>query len=296
MQPPRKPELRISSAMLRDQKDQILLEVSGLCRALRIRALAGGGGVFAAQGLIAPAVSSSVSFVVDPASFRHLVTSLREQGWVKRMPPRSLSPLPPAMTTLHHPDWAAGLVLHSVIPGFFGDPEETFDLLWERAADLAVRGTRVPSLDRVATAIFAVHDGLTGRGRSRASSNFAFFAQQFRVALTDDERAELSALVHQVGGLEEMRPLLQALDIKVGALVLPSDAYARWRLALDEVTDDVRWVLGFFELPPACRVEMIGSFWAGARSPRRSLRALGRLPATTRAILGARKRWTRAWA
>ena len=89
---------------------------------------------------------------------------------------------------------------------------------------------------------------------------------------------------------------LQALDIKVGALVLPSESYTHWRLALDHVTDDVRWVLGFLELPPACRVEMIGSFWEGARSPRRALQALSRWPATTRAILGARKRWTRAWA
>ena len=297
MQPPRKPEVRVTSALLRDQKEQILLEVSGLCRALHIRALAGGGGVFAAQGLIAPAVSKAVSLVVDPASFRHLVTALQDKGWVKQRPARSLSPLPPAMTTLRHPGWVAGLALHSVIPGFFGDPEETFDLLWERSAVISVRGTSVPALDRVATAIFAVHNGLTGRGRRPSrTGNFEFFAGQFRTALSDDERAELSTLVHQVGGLEEMRPLLHALEIEVGPIMLPTESYARWRLSLDEVTHDVRWVLGFLELPAACRVEMTVAFWSAARSPRVVAGALVRFPNTVRGIFGARSRWTRAWA
>lgn len=290
----RQRDLRVSGATLRDHKDQILLELSAQCSGLRIRALAGGGGVFAAQGLIAPAVSGSVSLVVDPASFRHLLAALREQGWISRHEKHRFGVLPAVTTSLHHPRWLAGLTLYSVIPGFFADPEETFDLLWERRRLIPLRGVTVPSLDRVATAIFATHDRLVGRRSRSTATNFEFFATQFQGAFGQEERDELGVLVRRVGGVEEMRPLLDALDIDAGAFTLPSEGYARWRLELDDVTPDIRWMLGFLELPPHRRDHMFASWVRSTRSLRTLRSRIVQLPVTLDAFLGARKRWARA--
>jgi hypothetical protein len=281
----------VSGAQVRAAKEQILLAVHEACLPLRIRMLAAGGDVFVARGLITPVVSPVLSLIVDPASVRHLVEQLARLGWWRMPGVGGL--LPSGVVRLQHPDFVAGLRLYSVITGFFADPEETFDVLWERREHLAVRGVVVPSLDRISTAIFATHDGLEGRIPA-AKSHFDFYVTQFRAALSADERTELGMLVRRVGGVEEMRPLLTALDIEPGPFVLPSAAYASWRLDADTVSDQVRWLLAFIEVRPGRRRELMSLAAAVSRSPRQVWASLVAAPVTLRLILRARRASRRA--
>src|ERR1700712_5315653 len=122
---------KATDALLRESKDLVAIDVIELCRELHIRAMLGGGPVLLANGLLSPGVSHNAAILVDPASYRHLRASLLEKGWHDSTP-RRIRILPSARLSLRHAAELAGLNIYSVIPGFFADPEETFDIIWER--------------------------------------------------------------------------------------------------------------------------------------------------------------------
>jgi hypothetical protein len=281
---------RASDAQRREHKDRIVVSVMALCRDLRIRALLGGGAVLTAHGLISPRVAQSAALIVDPASVQHLIASLREVGWRDAPRPRGIHLLPSMTESLVHPDWVAGLTVLSVIPGFFADPEETFDILWERRRQVRIGDAWLPALDRVATAVFASHDGLGGRA-SRSSSHFEFFMAQFRQVLSEEELADLALLVRRVGGCAEMCAMLEALDITPCAFTLPSAAYAQWRLQVDSASDQVRRAIALLELPPHGRRMLYRSKSGRPASLADVVAMVTGLPTTARAIFGARRRW-----
>ena len=287
---PTETEAKLRVALLRDHKDQMAVEVLNICRERRIRALAGGGSILTAQGLISPNVSSTLSLVVDPASSRHLVAALREIGWRDVRGRRRFRILPSMKLTLVNDRWIAALNIFSVLPGFFADPEATFDLLWERRRLVPIRGEQIPGLDRLASAVLASHNSLDGRG-PHASTHSDFFAEQFRAALSDRERADLAELVRAVGGGAEMSSFLASLGITPVEFTLPSEAYVSWRLRIDESTDQIRRAVAVLDMPPHARRQL---YLSGSGRPR-SVKDVGgmiaSLPNTLRAILGAKKRW-----
>jgi hypothetical protein len=277
-------------AVLREQKDQIAIEIMALCRRLRIRVLAGGGSVLTAQRLMSPTVSKTLSLVVDPASNLHLVAALKAEGWHDAPSRRRTWILPPVKRLMRHDDWIAQINVFSVIPGFFADPEETFDLLWERRRQIPVRGENIPGLDRLASAVLASHNSLDGRG-PHASSHSAFFADQFRKVLSESERAEMGRLVQQVGGGGEMSQFLESLGIAPVPFSLPSREYVRWRLQVDEASDQVKRAIALLELPPQGREQLYESKSGRPTSFGELVRMFTSLPGTFRAIFGSRRRW-----
>ena len=52
------------------------------------------------------------------------------------------------------------------------DPEDTFDLIWERHKEVPLRGHSVRALGRVASAILASHDGLDGAHGDHPADHF----------------------------------------------------------------------------------------------------------------------------
>jgi hypothetical protein len=245
--------------------------------------------VLTAHGLISPGVSANASIVVDPASIRHLYTALRAEGWrlVEERRPRIL---PSARLVLAHDDELAGLILYSVIPGFFADPEESFDLLWERHKELPLRGHTVRVLGRVASALLASHDGLDGRV-SRQRSNFDYFVPQFRRLLGTSERIAAAELVRRLGACGEMSELLVALDIEPCAFALPSLGYIQVRLQVTDASEQVRRAVALLELPPGGRALMYRSKNGRPRSVRDVWVSISSLPKTCVAIFGASRRW-----
>ena len=243
---------------LRASKDRLLAMVAREATARGLRALAGGGNVFAIHGLISPRIARAVSFIIAPSDVVAIVGQMRARGWVVEPSRRFFSPLPSAIISMTHEGWPCELRLHSVIPGFFADPESTFDLLWDRRSSTELHGADVQILDKIATVVFAAHDRLFGdRSRPSADSSLEFFLDQFQRALTTKECRTLLELVQDVGGGQELRPLLEGLGLEAGPTRLPADEYVRQRLAIDTVTFADCCLLAFIELPTDQRWELV---------------------------------------
>lgn len=237
-------------AALRAIKDRLIVQLCARCESNDFRALVGGGIVFPSHGFISPRLLRSVSLILAPADLLPLVESLRAEGWVVARGHRFLSPLPSAVVNLSHADWEVGINLHSIIPGFFGDPETTFEMLWETRATVEIGGVAVAALDKLGTVIFAAHDRLAGdRTRPNPDSNLEYFLKQFRRSLSARECRELENRVRSVGGGQELRSLLEGLGLDPGPIVLPSDEYTMARLRLTRATMADCCILGVFELP-----------------------------------------------
>jgi len=257
---------------LRASKDRLLGFVAQVCAEHDLRALAGGGTVFPLHGFISPRVSRTVAFIVAPADLAPLVSLLRERHWQIEVTRNVFSSLPGAITRLTHSGWPSAIHLHSVIPGFFEDPELSFDVMWKHRVIAEIHGHSVPILDKISTVMFAAHDRLPGDSSKRlADSNLDYFLDQFQTALSPTECRELQRRVREVGGSEELRPLLEGLGLDPGETVLPSDAYARWRLGLARVTTGDVCLLGIMELPSDQRMRLIRL----------------KVPGTPRGLLGA---------
>jgi hypothetical protein len=237
-------------AALRAIKDRLIVQLRSRLEEHDLRALVGGGIVFPTHGLISPRLSRSVALILAPADLAPLVEVLKAEGWVVEHGHRFLSPLPSAITRLSHADWEVVINLHSVIPGFFVDPEVTFEVLWENRSMIEIGGVAVAAFDKLATVIFAAHDRLAGdRTRPNPDSNLEYFLKQFRRALSVRECRELEKRVQLVGGGQELRSLLEGLGLDPGPIVLPSDEYTMARLHLERATMADCCLLGIFELP-----------------------------------------------
>jgi hypothetical protein len=276
-------------ALVRESKDHIAIAVIQLCRELHIRAMLGGGPVLNANGLLTPRVSQSAAILVDPASFRHLRSALLDRGW-KDATPRRIRVLPPARMSLSHVDEIADLNIYPFIPGFFADPEETFDIIWERHKEVPLRGHRVRALGRINSAILASHDGLDGRP-GRARSNFDYFVAQFQRVLDDRERAVTVDLIRRMGGCAEMNRLVRALGAEPCEFTLPSIAYVQWRLQITDVSEQVRRAVALLELGRDGRSMLYASKSGRPRSLADVFRSIVRLPRTSIDILGSHRRW-----
>ncbi|MEJ1230542.1 MAG: hypothetical protein WDM88_07865 [Galbitalea sp.] len=234
-------------------------------------------------------MSRSAAILVDPASFLHLREALLQRGW-HGLPSRRLRILPAARLTLAHDDEIAHLNIYAVIPGFFADPEETFDLIWERHKEVPLRGHIVRALGRINSAILASHDGLDGRA-SRARNNFDYFVEQFSRVLDAREREVTVRLIREMGGCAEMNRLIVALGAEPCEFTLPSVAYVQWRLRVTEVDDRLRRALAFLELGSDGRRMMAASPVGRPRSLGEAVRGLLLVPRSLAIILGARRRW-----
>lgn len=281
-------------ALVRESKDHIAIEVIELCRELHIRAMLGGGPVLNANGLLTPRVSSNATILVDPASFRHLRSALLERGW-RDAPVRRFRMLPAARFPLVHADEIAGLDLYPFIPGFFADPEETFDIIWERRKEVPLRGHTIRALGRVNSAILASHDGLDGR-LSRARSSFDFFVAQFERVLNQREREVTVDLIRRMGGCAEMSRLVIALGFEPCEFTLPSVAYVQWRLQITEVSDQVRRAVALLELGREGRQMLYVSKSGRPQKFGDVIRMIVGMPRTIVDIFGAGRRWTRSLA
>jgi hypothetical protein len=266
------------SGSLRDGKDELIAEVALLASEHGIRVLRGGGTVFAHHGLISPRVSPSTAFIVDPAALGALVGLLEHSGWRVSAVEHPIQLLPPAIVRLRRKGLDGFVHLHGVIPGFFADPEVVFDVMWGSRGSMIVNGVRVSVLDRLCTVILAAHDRLDGRRYRRTfqGDNFAYFVSQFRSALTAEERQLLTEKVGEFGADDELHALLDGLALPVGATVLPSESYVRFRMGLQSVTPGDIWIIEHLERPRVHRKHDTSVLSIAA--------AVGRLPGARRRI------------
>lgn len=106
------------------------LMVARIARDEGVRALAVKGPAAAEYGLRSKRPVADADILVDPADFERLYSLLRQRGWHPRTGREAPRFLEWHSRTLIHDSWPCDIDLHRYFPGFFGRPQEVFEILW----------------------------------------------------------------------------------------------------------------------------------------------------------------------
>ncbi|WP_231481677.1 MULTISPECIES: nucleotidyltransferase family protein [unclassified Microbacterium] len=95
-----------------------------------------------------PRLSVDADLLVDPPAFESFCAALEAQGWHERVARSTPTILEPHSRTYIHPRWPCDIDVHERFPGFFADPADVFDELWNRREALHVGGVAltIPAL------------------------------------------------------------------------------------------------------------------------------------------------------
>jgi hypothetical protein len=224
-------------------------EVARLCAARRIRLLAACGPVVSHFGFVSPIIVATASVLVDPASTTHLVEQLTSTGWVVEEL-RGARLLPRTSVTLRHPARSCLLNVYYLVPGSRADPEDAFDMLWERRSAVPVGDVLVPSLDRTLVVLLMAL-ALTGQlpGSSRAVDGHEKALVLMKAISTPDEVDDIVTTAWQLHATTAVHPLLAAWDREFEFVPLLPERYAMWRLKVDSADPVTRALLAVVEAP-----------------------------------------------
>ena len=218
---------------------------------LGVRVLFIKGPVAEVQGLRGRQASVDVDALVDPARREELASALTELGWVDENPHRSPRVLPLHSWTHRHQRWPCELDLHDRFPGFFSDPQATFELMWSRRGLETVAGRELPAPDRVGHALILALHCLRDPHRPDYQAALARLVQRSRAAFDERGLGDLASLARDLGAADTAAPFLDA----VGAPAVgrgstdPADMRA-WRLRTQPAaTTAVSWINELRRLP-----------------------------------------------
>jgi hypothetical protein len=262
-----------------DDRVQTHYEIAVLCAARRIRLLAACGPVMSHFGFTSAAVVSTASVLVDPASTTHLIEELTANGWVVDDVKRGARLLPRTSVTLRHPTKTCQLNVYYLVPGSQADPEEAFDMLWERREAVPVGEVAVPSLDRTLVVLLLAL-AISGQlpGSPRAANGFKAGLVQLKAISTAEEVDDIVTTAWQLHGTTALHGLLTAWDRNLAHVPLLPERYATWRLKVDSADQVTRALLAIVEAPRGLR---------GAVT-KASFQHLGRLPRPSAIMHSAR--------
>lgn len=240
-------------ARLWEDRVQTHVEVAGLCSARHIRLIAACGPVVSHFGFSSPTVISTASVLVDPASTTHLIEQLTENGWVVD-DLKGARLLPRTSVTLRHPDKTCLLNVYYLMPGSRADPEEAFDMLWERRTAVPVGDVVVPSLDRTLVVLLMAL-ALSGQlpGSAGAVDGFEASLGEMKEMFSPDEIDEIVTTAWQLHGTAALNGLLTAWDRAFEHVPLLPERYAIWRLKVDSADRVTRALLAVIEAPKGLR-------------------------------------------
>lgn len=242
------------------------------------------------QGLRTRRASVDVDILVDPSRRQVLAEPLIELGWVDENPYTSPTVLPMHSLTHRHPSWPCELDLHDRFPGFFDDPQDVFERLWERRQTVLVAGREVPCPDPAGHALVLALHSLRDPHDEAKAHELAMLESHVTEIADDDWLLELARLAADLGAADTAAPFLD----RVGAPAVgrgttdPADLRA-WDLRTQpaDVTA-VSWVHELRRLPWSRRP---GYLWYAAWLTEQELRlAEPDLPPGRPAVLRARVR------
>jgi hypothetical protein len=185
-----------------------------------VRLLAIKGPVLALQGLRAPKRSVDVDVLVDPAGFDRMRAALEAVGWHDGGLHDTPHIVPMHSVTHRHPVWPLEVDVHRWFPGFLGDPQATFEALWERRSTVVLAHVELPAPDAVGHCAIAALHYLRDSATEWSRGNLADLAE--RVATWDaGERVALGELASRTGSAETLAPFLRAVDVATGPSGVP---------------------------------------------------------------------------
>lgn len=203
------------------------------------------------QGLREPRTSLDVDALVDPARRHLLAERLTELGWVDEHPYTSPTVLPMHSLTHRHRAWPCELDLHDRFPGFFADPQQVFERLWEDRANVTVAARDIPCPEPAGQAlVLALHALRDPHGAAKAHE-LSDLAERVSTYATDDSLRHLAELARDLGAADTAAPFLDLVGAPaVGrGTTKPADLHD-WRLRTQPAnTTAVSWVHELRRLP-----------------------------------------------
>lgn len=168
------------------------------------------------QGLRAPRASLDVDALVDPER-RHMLTErLVELDWVDEHPYTSPTVLPMHSATHRHRAWPCELDLHDRFPGFFADPAEVFERLWERRVTVTVAARELACPDLSGQILVLALHCLRDPHEMGKADELAKLAAVVTDMACEDSLRDLADLAHHLGAADTAAPFLD----RVGAPVV----------------------------------------------------------------------------
>jgi hypothetical protein len=248
------------------------------------------GPVASAQGLRGPRGSVDVDVLVDPARRSRLAERLTRMDWLDEHPYTSPTVLPMHSLTHRHAQWSCELDLHDRFPGFFADPQEVFDLLWERRETVEVAARTLSCPDRAAHALVLGLHSLRDPHDAGKARELSQLVETIGSIVDTDWLSDLAQLAGELGAADTAAPFLDRVGApEVGrGSTSPGDIQA-WNLrTLPIDTTAVSWVNELLRLPWRKRPRYL---WYAAMLSEKELRiADPTLPVGRLALLRARLR------
>jgi hypothetical protein len=202
------------------------------------------GPAAAEQGLRAPRTSLDVDALVDPSGRHLLAERLTDLGWVDAHPYTSPTVLPMHSLTHRHRGWPCELDLHDRFPGFFAEPQEVFERLWERRGTVTVAAQDVPCPDRAGqTLVLALH-ALRDRNDRAKADELTKLVEQVVADATEASLGELAELARDLGAADTAAPFLDQVGAPpVGRGTTGQDDLRAWHLRTEPATTTaVSWI------------------------------------------------------
>lgn len=169
--------------------------IDSVSRVHGFRCLAIKGPTLAFHGLRDPQKSSDADVLVSPADFESFCAVLYERGWAEKATRSVPGALPSHSRSLFNPAWPIDIDIHRYYPGFFGDAQAIFDLLWDTrvSADFAHQSVAITS--RAASAVIsALHSHRHPRSR-RHQAELVKLTSILRESMSAAELSEIESLV-----------------------------------------------------------------------------------------------------
>jgi len=202
-----------------------------------IRVLAIKGPVASHYGLREPRVSADADVLVEPSRFAELCVLLEDRGWHQRVGRETPSLLARHSRTLIHDDWPCDIDVHQMFPGFFGDPDQVFESLWEGRATLTVAHVPVTIPSRPGAAVIsALHSERNARS-ARNRDEMAHLSSVIEREFVDAERSEFYRIARTGGAVWVLRDVIE--DLGLGAVVedVPEEDQRRWEINRSHIED-----------------------------------------------------------
>lgn len=193
-----------------------------------IRSLTIKGPLATELGMRPARFSSDVDVLVEPGRSVQLVSALSDLGWKERFNfPGHPVIVDKHSTSLFHPQWPCDIDVHHAWPGFFIEPESSFNRLWEtsQTVSLAHKNIRVPDNlhHSLIMALHALREPNTSRGKSQYSHVVRYLSEHFPDEISRKE------IVNEINYFKSGPPLLP-LVLDLGLENVNNEALADMRL------------------------------------------------------------------
>lgn len=268
-----------------------------LCAAIgrveRIRVLSIKGPVAEYHGIRPRQAYADADVIVEPEAFGRFCDALVIRGWHERVARSEPSFLGNHSRTFIHDDWPCDIDVHRYFPGFFADPGQSFDALWDSHVSIRVAAALLQAPSRAGAAVVAALHALRSPNSDKHRRELQRVEELLARAFSPSERREFSAIAERGGATWVLSDTLRRAGISHNLADLHSPQRDAWlqRQQFHGVSG-VTWIQEFQRVSAGKKIRVLfRAVWVPrADIPRNDA---GQLPAMPEALRYQLTRWLR---